>query len=225
MTARMFGIHVATLLALAGCGKDGANGVVGGQEEIPAVVSYEIPDEGIQFADVADANADPGETLSQLEFTNPDGKKSTVVDLASGKHLVLVITRGSTGAVCPYCSTQVAQLIGNYEEFKNRNAEVVVVYPMLGLDGNPSLDAFLTATRQRLNDPEMKAPFPVLLDLELKAVDQLGIRRDLSKPATYILDDRKQVRFAYVGSTLADRPSIPSLLKQLDALSKAGNGG
>ena len=54
-----------------------------------------------------------------------------------------------------------------------------------------------------------------MLDVELKAVDHLGIRKDLSKPATYILDKQGQTRFAYVGATLADRPSVQSMLEQL----------
>ena len=58
----------------------------------------------------------------------------------------------------------------------------------------------------------------VVLDIELKAVDSLGIRKDLSKPATYILDKAGHVRFAYVGKSLSDRPSIKAILKQLDTL-------
>ena len=57
-----------------------------------------------------------------------------------------------------------------------------------------------------------------MLDVELRAVDQLGIRADLSKPATYIVDKQGQVRFAYVGATIADRPSVQSMLEQLAAI-------
>ena len=70
-----------------------------------------------------------------------------------------------------------------------------------------------------------KIPFPIVLDVELKAVNQLGIRKDLSKPATYILDKQGQTRFAYVGDSLADRPSVKALLDQLDALNKDASGG
>ena len=67
------------------------------------------------------------------------------------------------------------------------------------------------------NDP---IPFPVLLDENFTAVDKLGIRGDLAKPSSYIIDKQGQVRFAYVGATNADRPSVQSLLKQLDAITK-----
>ena len=61
-------------------------------------------------------------------------------------------------------------------------------------------------------------PFPILLDEELKAVDFFKIRASLAMPSTYILDQQGQVRFAYVGTTVADRPSIDALLQQLDLL-------
>ena len=63
-----------------------------------------------------------------------------------------------------------------------------------------------------------KVPFQILLDEDFKAVDHFGIRGDLAKPATYILDKEGKVRFAYVGTSTADRPSLKALLKQLDAI-------
>jgi peroxiredoxin len=67
-------------------------------------------------------------------------------------------------------------------------------------------------------------PFPVLLDVQLQAVDQLGIRKDLSKPATYIVDRTGEVRYAYVGNHLADRPSVQAVLQQLDQFAKPKDG-
>jgi hypothetical protein len=55
----------------------------------------------------------------------------------------------------------------------------------------------------------------VLLDVELKGVDQLGIRKDLSKPATYIVDPAGNLRYAYVGEHIADRPSVAALLAEV----------
>ncbi|MCC7420918.1 MAG: redoxin domain-containing protein [Planctomycetaceae bacterium] len=207
---RLGGIFVLALLT--GCG---------GGSEYGGYDGYGYA-ENIQFKDTLTANADPGDTLTSLAFTTPDGEAVPLDSLANGKRLVLVVTRGATGAVCPYCSTQVSQLISNYSKFVEKNAEVVVVYPVQKIEDRKILDSFLTATKQRLNNSSAKVPFPLLLDVELKAVDALGIRKDLSKPATYVLDADRQVRFAYVGTSLADRPSIKALLEQLDAIPTEG---
>lgn len=178
--------------------------------------------EDIRFKDSLSANADPGDVLNSLSFSTPEGESVPLDSLGKGKKVVLVITRGSTGSVCPYCSTQVSQLIANYSKFTERNAEVVVVYPVQKIEDKKVLTTFLEATKHRLAHPSTQVPFPLLLDVELKAVDQLGIRKDLSKPATYVLDGERQVRFAYVGTSLADRPSIKALLEQLDAIPSEG---
>jgi peroxiredoxin len=127
---------------------------------------------------------------------------------------VLVITRGFPGYICPYCSTQTSQLISNYEEFTKRDAEVLVVFP----GDKKHIAQFLTQSRPEEPEPESDLPFPVLLDESFTAVDQLGIRGDRARPSTYILDKKGQVKFAYVGSSPSDRPSIAALLDILDTL-------
>ena len=99
-----------------------------------------------------------------------------------------------------------------------------MVYPVQVKADVSRLDEFLQATRELLSSPKTSVPFPVLLDVELSVVDQLGIRQSLAKPATYILDAEGQVRFAYVGSTVADRPSIKSMFEQLRRLGQATAG-
>jgi hypothetical protein len=58
----------------------------------------------------------------------------------------------------------------------------------------------------------------VLLDRECSACDRLGIRDDLAKPSTYILDTRGNLVYAYVGETSTDRPSVKAVLAQLDKI-------
>ena len=94
----------------------------------------------------------------------------------------------------------------------------MLVYPITKPDESQRLDEFLKATFRQTASGVSSLPFPVVLDIGLKAVDALGIRKDLAKPATYILDKTGQVRYAYVGATLSDRPSIKAILKQLDTL-------
>lgn len=197
-------LAVLCLLILGGCGP-----------------SYnEFDTSGIVFKDHLSTNDTPGDKTADLQFTDQAGKTVPLKSLFGDKHLVLVITRGYNGQICPYCATQTARLIANYKEFTNRGAEVVLVYPIAQPADEPRLADF---TKRALKlDPGAEAagavPFPVLLDVNLAAVDALGIRKDLSKPSTYIFDKTGKLHFAYVSSSLTDRPSVKALLEQLDLL-------
>ena len=183
----------------------------------------------IKFKDEVKPNSEAKSSeLGDLSFLDSAGNK---VDLASyrGKsNLVLVITRGLVGSetqkdgkspenFCTFCSTQTSRMIANYSKFKQRNAEVLVVFPVARKSDGGALDQF-AARVQGEKKIAADAPFPLLLDVDLTAVNALGIRADLSKPATYILDKQGEVRFAYVGRDLADRPSVKALLDQLDQI-------
>jgi len=183
----------------------------------------------IKFKDEVKPNSEAKSSeLGELSFLDSAGNK---VDLASyrGKsNLVLVITRGLVGSetqkdgkspenFCTFCSTQTSRMIANYSKFKQRNAEVLVVFPVARKSDGGALDQF-AARVQGEKKTAADAPFPLLLDVDLTAVGALGIRADLSKPATYILDKQGEVRFAYVGRDLADRPSVKALLDQLDQI-------
>ncbi len=174
----------------------------------------------IKFKDDVAANAPLDDDLTTLTFTNRDGEQVALKDFLGHKHVILVITRGYAGSICPYCATQTSRLIANYSKFQALGAEVLVVYPLEKPEDAPRLDEFVANVVKSLPAAEHKVPFPLLLDVELKAVDQLGIRYNLSKPATYIFDKEGQLRFAYVGGSLADRPSIKALLDQLAQLNK-----
>lgn len=174
----------------------------------------------IKFLDSAPSNTTDDEEFGQLIFQDLEGKDHLLADYSPGKSIVLVITRGNTGSICPYCSTQVARLIRDYQQISKLNAEVVVVYPVEDLDDGPLLEKFLNRSRQTLNDAKREIPFPVVLDARLVNVDKLGIRKDLSKPATYIVDPAGRVRYAYVGESLADRPSVAAIVAELKKLTK-----
>ena len=168
----------------------------------------------ITFLDEASSNASLDDGLPGISFIESSGEERKIGDLAPGKTLVVVVTRGNTVPICPYCSTQTARLIKNYDAFKELGAEVAVVYPIETGDDSSRLTNFLEDVKTRLDDASNPVPFPVLLDVELKGVDQLGIRKDLSKPAAYVVDAEGAVRYAYVGENLADRPGISVLLAE-----------
>jgi len=203
------GIQAVPLLCLlvAGCARNG-----------PGDSADLIGPGDIHFLDDAAPNAAPGDAILNLQFIDQAGKSVRPRDLIGAKNLVVVFTRGYNGSICPYCSSYTSSLITNYPKISERATEVLVVYPIAKPDQSQRLDEFLKATFIRSGDGVTKTPFPVVLDIELKAVDALGIRKDLAKPATYILDKVGHVRFAYVGKSLSDRPSIKVILKQLDTL-------
>jgi peroxiredoxin len=187
---------------------------------------YEFNPATFAFNDNAQTNADlEGCDVETLEFVNLDGRPADLKQFLGQKNVVLVVMRGNTSGtgtgaryrnICLYCATQTSRLIANYQAFCDHGAEVVVVFPLRQLADRDSLNQFDEALRR--TGAQGEPPFPLVLDVELKAVDQLGIRADLSKPATYIVDKQGQVRFAYVGATMADRPSIRSMLDQLAAI-------
>lgn len=179
-----------------------------------------IDDASIKFNDSVKSQSTSESDLTNLTFTDKEGKEVPLKGLLGNKHLILVITRGYGGAICPYCATQTSRLISNYGKLQEQNAEVVVVYPLAAPADAPQVDQFVAKAVQSLPEASKKVPFPLLLDVELKAVDALGIRKDLSKPATYIFDKDGQLRFAYVGESLADRPSVQALLDQLVQLNR-----
>jgi peroxiredoxin len=146
-----------------------------------------------------------------LKFIDSTGKPQDLSTFHGKKPIVCVYMRGFSGAgLCPYCTAQTASFIKNYAEFTKRGAELLVVFP-----GSSDKVSDYVAAAQNQADKIMM-PFPVLLDADFKAVDQLGIRGDLAKPSTYILNKDGDVVFAYVGSTLTDRPSLKSIFSQLD---------
>lgn len=179
---------------------------------------YDYGDAPIRFKDDAVANASPGDSILNLQFIDQSGKAVRPRELIGKRNLVLVFTRGYNGSICPYCSAFTSGLISNFPAIAERDTNVLVVYPIAKPDDSQRLQDFLQATFQKTSPGVSQTPFPVVLDIGLKAVDALGIRKDLAKPATYILDKKGQVRFAYVGSALSDRPSIKVILKQLDAI-------
>lgn len=184
---------------------------------------YPVSDDSIKFLDDVTANTSVEEDISGLVFTNKDGEKVALKDFLGKKPLVLVITRGYSGSICPYCATQTSRLIANYSKFRERDAEIVVVYPLEKPADQQSVDIFVAKAVASLPADGQKVPFPLLLDVELKAVDALGIRKSLSKPATYIFDKEGKIQFAYVGNSLADRPSVKAMLAQLDRLNKTAD--
>jgi peroxiredoxin len=169
-----------------------------------------------QFHENPPANRAVAADKMPLAFTDLDGNRVDLASYRGRSNVVLVVTKGMPespgGVFCPGCLAQMNSLVANLAEFKKREAEVLVVFP------GPSEKAgeFLTTAKAR--DGDKPSPIPLLLDRDLAAVNLLGIRGDLARPSTYILDRKGNVVYAFVGEHTTDRPSVKALLGQLDKL-------
>ncbi len=149
-----------------------------------------------------------GKPLPQTRFLGSDGK---ILDLADwrGRKAVVVVMRGFSGQVCVYCATQTAALADAAAALREQGVETLVVYP-----GPPAaVPAFLNAVASLRGSPP---PLPVALDAGLTLVRGLEIAGNLSLPATFILDGEGIVRWSYVGTSIADRPSVEVIKRALE---------
>ena len=173
-----------------------------------------MPDDGVQFAEVSQSQPITIEDFSDLKFSDKEGVEVQLSEVMTRDYLVLVVTRGWFGGVCFYCASQTSRWARRFNELDAYDAQLVVIFPTETQEETVKIDE-LTQRIQGGDIPNDEIPFPILLDVNLTSVDQLGIRSELAKPATYIIDREGRVRFAYVGESIADRPSVDSILQQL----------
>ncbi len=170
------------------------------------------------FKDDAQSNIQPPEALKDLSFFRTDkDQQLKLADHIGNFNMVLVFTRGYFGGtICPFCTTQTAQLAASHSEFIKRSARVLIIYP--GAEEH-LMDFAAAVTRVDREKADIQAvKWPVLLDRNLSAVNLLDIAAELAQPSTFIIDKQGNVVFAYVGANRTDRPSVQALLDQLDAL-------
>ena len=151
-----------------------------------------------------------GQSLPVMRLLSATGQVINLDDY-TGKPVVLVMLRGFAGLVCPYCIEQTAQLIEHLDEFNERDAQIIIVYP----GESATVHTFLQSAR--MADAE-SFPFPVALDVNLSLVQALNIEGQLSKPTSIILNSAGKVDWMYVGESRDDRPSYKQLLNVIDQL-------
>lgn len=149
-----------------------------------------------------------GKPLVQTRFLSATGAVLDIAKQKGKKPVLMVVLRGFSGQVCLYCAAQTTAISKNIQKFNDMGVEVVVVYP----GPVEAVAPFIEAVRSLAKEPP---PMPVTLDVSLIAVRQLGIEDNLAKPTSLIIDKAGVVRYAYVGKTIADRPSVKDLLNEL----------
>ena len=167
---------------------------------------------GVEFLDDVSSNYDENGLLESMDFVDTEGTQRSISDYEDKKNLLIVFTRGFSGRICPYCTTQTSRLISNYGDFAKRDTEVLLVFP----GSTEQLPQFKKAGLLVAGEDDV--PFPILLDQDLRAVEQLGIQAQLAKPSTFVLNKQGKVVLSHVGNSPQQRPSIKALLDVLDGL-------
>jgi peroxiredoxin len=205
---------LAVSVALAGCGSSPTARAPG--NPFPPPTSEQLKEHASRFQNEPKSDSKAAGAPMPLKFVDKDGKEVDLLSFRDKSNVVLAVVKGLPsfpgGVFCPGCLAQLNSLTANHDEFKKRGAEVVMMFP----GSTDSLAKFFADGQV----DGANLPFPIVTDKDLKAVGALGINGDLARPATYILDKKGNVVFAYVAGadTTYDRPSVKALLDQLDKL-------
>ncbi|WP_173013535.1 peroxiredoxin family protein [Candidatus Uabimicrobium amorphum] len=158
-------------------------------------------------------NALLGNRLPVTRFLGSGGDLIDIADFAD-KKIVLVILRGFAGGICLACSAQTLALSKSVDKFNDKNAQIILVYP-----GKAESIPVFTSVLEALEE-DFQAPFPIVLDVELELIRQLTIEGSLAKPTSMIVTPDGKIEYVYVGKNITDRPTVKTLLLELDNLSQ-----
>jgi peroxiredoxin Q/BCP len=153
-----------------------------------------------------------GETAPDFELNELKGTSVTLSKLAASGPVVLVQLRGYPGYQCPFCTAQVGHFLENADKFTAAKASVVFVYP------GPA-DGLKDHANEFVRGKDFPANFYLLLDPDYQAVGQYGLRWDAphetAYPATFVLDQNREVLFAKVSHSHDDRAKVDDVLAAL----------
>ena len=153
----------------------------------------------------------PGVGAQAPDFCLKQGSDKSTVRLSDydGRYVLLVFFRGTW---CPNCRLQFRVLCENQERLKRAGIAVVgVVCQNAG-----SVQRYLKSN---------PLPFPLLIDDSRAVAKQYGVHYwfsyegfNLANPAIFILDEERNILFAYRGKNQSDLPISSVLEKFTDLL-------
>ncbi|MBL1201756.1 MAG: peroxiredoxin [Nostoc sp. GBBB01] len=147
------------------------------------------------------------------DFQLPDITNGTLVKLSDykGKQPVLVaFTRIFTEKqYCPFCYPHIKALTENYEQFKNRGIEVLMI----------------TSTDERQSQivvRDLGLQMPLLSDPSCRVFHTYNVGQSLGAPlpAQFVLDKEGKLRYWHLFSFLDHNASVETLLQQFIGISE-----
>jgi peroxiredoxin len=165
-------------------------------------------------ADAEPSQPTVGDEAKDFELENLAGKSVKLSESTKNGPVVLVVLRGYPGYQCPLCTQQVAQFVTRAQEFRDKRATVLLVYP------GPATGLKLHAD-EFVNGKSLPENFQLLLDPDFKFTKSYHLRWDVARetayPATFVIDMDRKVRLAKVSKSHGDRAQVADVLKALPA--------
>ena len=146
-----------------------------------------------------------------FELDDLNGNPIQLSSFFGQKNIVLIFNRGFKW---PYCRAHMAQLRRDYEQFQNKNAEILVVGP-------ENAKAFKSYW-QKENLPYPGLPDPKHHVLKLYG-QQIKIFKFGRMPAQSLIDKKGIVRYIHYGHDMTDIPKNEELLQLIDTLNAAND--
>jgi thioredoxin-dependent peroxiredoxin len=155
----------------------------------------------------ATGDAAPNFTLRTL-----DDRAIELKSLVAKQPVVLVVLRGWPGYQCPLCTRQVHDFVAHATEFKQRGAQVLMVYP------GPARELEAHA-QDFLKDKTWPVDFLFVVDPDYTFTNAYGLRweakNETAYPSTFVIGRDGTVQFANVSKTHGGRIAAT---RALDAL-------
>lgn len=131
--------------------------------------------------------------------------------------VVLIVLRGFPGYQCPFCTKQFADLLAHADDFAQRKAEVLLVYPGAADSVKQHADEFLA------NRP-MPANFHFLVDPNMEFITAHNLRwigdKETSYPSTFVIDRTGEIRYAASAKAHGSRVPSAQVLEALGPVKK-----
>jgi thioredoxin-dependent peroxiredoxin len=159
----------------------------------------------ILSAAVAPAATTPpqvGDTAPNFTLRTLDDRPIELKSIAAKSPVVLVVLRGWPGYQCPVCTKQVHDFATHAAQFKERGAQVVMVYP-------GSADKLKAHAQEFLQNKEWPGDFLFVVDPDYTFTNAYGLRweakSETAYPSTFVIARGGKIEFANISKTHGGR--------------------
>lgn len=155
-----------------------------------------------------------GDKAPDFALPSISGKTVRLSELTSNGPIVLIVLRGYPGYQCPFCNRQAQEFIQKSQDFVERGAQVVMIYP-----GPP--ENIGEKAKEFIANKTFPEGFELLLDSGYEFTNLYGLRwnapKETAYPSTFLIDRQGVIFFSKIAKVHGGRATTAEIL---DALPK-----